>query len=649
MSTTSRKTQRDETPTNPRATKMANSDDMDLLYEEIGDTPDPLDLLLSIEFPNTAWRVVDMNLMKTAFGDRMQGMEMPPDLEKMNPLDIPPGRYKEVPQSHPAWLALRKKPRGTGSTIAKYAGLHDIKAAKYLKLPPTMHVTTEYNEDWDLFALREKHGYLPNKSFDQPGAVFAKWGKWHEDNCLAAFLASNVGWTHQECGLTVITDDMLEKRGIYDVFNGDNPIGPFPIQLADSPDGVAYGPDRDTGEIVRRGCEFKTGTPFIPKSKASYPLAEFFMRAVDSVKPYPAVKPYYVQQCFFHMLALEVDECYFVSWTYGGGMRTWLIRFSLEYVSLLLSIIKFIYLEFVCKGKRVPTDYFMDTKDKTLRAAYMRLLDMTNNIVSTNTEYAFVPGDQTRAITNRLSVCTSSAYQKFPNVPDEYPLFMRNFFYLRVLCCGTPVLTWVQKYEEIETRLNNLKELRSIAGFEYLSPVLIDITQGKGYTKEQMKIDVVKDEMIIQCESYVFDILKYIYHLTHHKSSCYPLAIYKVNIVVFNEVLRMRKALIANLSEFVESQGGAVKDALDCMANPTDSPDWWNAMHLLANVIVDVVRASPHPLPNEIEKYTDLTCLSASILVANSCFVKKPLPVYILAVCFHMNILLRFLQLTRKQ
>lgn len=649
MSTFSRGIPKGKSPAVSSNATMDKSEDTDLLYAEVEDDTSPLSLLLDIPFPNTAWRVVNVDNMKEAFGSRMQGMEMPEDLEKMNPLDIPPSRYREVPQSHPSWLAFRKKPRGTGSTIAKYAGLHDLKAAKILGLPPTMHVTTEYNEDWDLFALREKHGYLPNKSFDQPGAVFAKWGKWHEDNCLAAFLAENEGWTHQECGLTVITDEMLQKRGIYDVFNGNQPIGPYPIQLADSPDGVAYGPDRDTGEIVRRACEFKTGTPFIPKGKASYPMAEFFMRSVDSVKPYPAIKPYYVQQCFFHMLALEVDECYFVSWTYGGGMRTWMIRFSLEYVSLLLSIVKHIYLELVQKGKRVPTDYFMNTKDKTLYTAYMRLLNMTNNIVSTTDSYSFLPGEQTREVTNRFSLCKSSAYQKFPNVPDEYPLFMKNFFFLRVLCSGASVLTWVQKYEEMSTRLDNLKQLRTLVGFEYLSPVLVDITQGKGYTHEQMKIDVVRDEMITKCESYVFDILRYIYMHNHDQDTCRPLPVCDVNNAVFNEVLSLRADLISMLRTDVEIHGGVVKEALYCTSNPTKSEEWWQYLHVLATVIIDIIRVAEGPVHRDIDKYTDISCFAVAIESARVLFTSSPYPVYILSACFHMRILLRFLQLTRKR
>jgi len=607
-----------------------------------------LDALLGITFPNTSWRAADLDLMKGAFGDRMRGMEMPPDLEDMDPMQIPPERYKEIPQTHPTWLAVRKKPRVTGSTVAKYAGLHDESAAKYLGLPKTMHVKTRFNEDWDLFALRETHGYLPNKSFDQPGAVFAKWGKWHEDNCLAGFLAQNPGMVHQECGLTIITDAMLRGRGVYDVFNDKKPIGPFPVQLGDSPDGLAFGVDNETGQQVRRGCEFKTGTPFIPKGNATYPLAEYFMRPVDSVKPYPKIKPYYVQQCFFHMLALETDECYFVSWTYGGGMKTWLIHFSLEYVSLLLSIIKYLYTRFVVRGERVPTDLYTTTVDTSFRDAYKRLLVMTDLIVKTTEPCAELPGEHTRDITNKLTLCRKSAYQKFPHIPDEYPLFMKYFFYARVLCSGHPVLTWVEKYERIETRLENLMELRNTQGFEFLTPVLVDITQGNGYTGEQLRIDVVRDELVTRCEAHVFDVLRYIYQHTHDSTTSRQKPPCAILDGVRVQSTQVREDLAGCLRGVVETDNGVVHEALLRRTHPDTGGAWWDDMRVIASVMTDMIGSSGSRGHKELAKYRDLACFVKVVDTAFESFQRSPLFAYILGVIFHMNMLLRLFQVSHK-
>lgn len=624
---------------------------------DIYDEDDVIQEILSLTFPNTSWRMADDNLMKILFGGRMRTMETPIDLQNMDPMLIPPERYKEISQGHPAWKAIRKIPRVTGSTVAKYAGMHDVEAAKYLGLPKTMHVTDMYNEDWDLFRLRLKHGYLPNIGFNQPGAVFCKWGNSHENNCLGCFLAQNPDWVHQECGLTVITDEMLQARGVYDVFDNNKPIGPFPVQLADSPDGIAFGPDPETGQTIRRACEFKTGTPFIPKNNSPFLLSEYFMRKVESVKPYPAIKPYYVQQCFFHMLSLEVDECYFVSWTYGGGMNTWILKFSVEYVSILLSIIKYVYTRFVSKGDRVPTDLYQKTTDVHFKRTYERLLQMTDNIVKTTNPCAQLTGSETRTVTDRLTSCNRSAYQKFPYVPDEYPFFMKYFFYARIVCQGAPMLKWVQKYEEIQRRDSNMRYLATLRGFEFIQAILDDISNGYEYTAEQRAIDVVRDDLLTRSEAYVFDALRHIFVNTRDHTTCRQLPSENMEKKIRGELYQLRDNLFTSVLGNIGCHDQNYASLRAAITRKTYSDDGSNAnyaqwlldMLTVSTFLANAIKNSPATSHPRYPKYTDVMCFVNSNDIACKSFRTFPNPECILGVALNMRLLLQFFNFTANQ
>lgn len=561
----------------------------EMLLYDIKHSLSKLDDLLELNFPNTAWMCADEGLMRTLFGDRMQLMEMPSDLETMEPLDIPPHRYREIPQSHPHWLAVRQKPRLTGSTVARYVGIHDSTAAAELDLPPSMHVTDEFNDAWDHVMLQLKYGWMPSKFFDQPGATFAMWGKWHENNCLASFLRENEDWTHYECGLTIIDDAMLDKRGLVDLLNDGASLAPFPIELGDSPDGLVMGPDEKTGELIYRAVEFKTGTQFLPDNSSPYPLGQYRMRKVAHTYPYPRIKPYYVQQCMFHMLALDVDECVFASWTFGGGMKTWIIKFSPEYLSILLSLLKYICTEFVANERRVPTNFFSDIDVKATphlaphRALFRHLVQMTKDIVNNTAPNKIVTGISTRATTEAVTVRDSTGpYKKFPRVPSEYPDFQKLFFFAAVLLGDTAGLQWVEKSAEIDARTANLKYIQSRPQFDFVATVVADIASGGVFDDARRRIPVVREQTVLQCEAYVLGLMRLIYSVMHDPQTRRPAAINDAAVRVRAQCIEFVAQIDTMLEVATKHAGNAGFTVFPRNSDPVTGPYWGRTMAVVA-------------------------------------------------------------------
>lgn len=442
--------------------------------------------VLSLMFPNTRIRMADEATIKRAFGDRMVMLSNePPDMPD-DPWKVPREMYQWVPQSHPFWLTWREEAKVTGSVTAKLCLLHAQKSAKKLRLPTSMHGKEQYSTDWETFRLRQIHGRLSRDPFDMPGAVFAQWGKNHEDTACANYLHENPEWVYHERGLVMITDAMLAKRKLLDLFDGGKPFTSFPVPLGDSPDGLLVHTDPKTGETKRRGLELKTGTQFVPgaigefkEAAAKYPGGTFVMKSTDAdskwpVLPYPKIKEYYLQQCMFHMLALETDECMFVSWTYGGGMRSWLIKFDHRYVSMLLSILKYIYINFPQRNRQVPNDlgWSTDPAHKAFVGIYKEFLDATLRIVDTTPAHQEVPPAATKEFTEKITERPDSGYLSFLKMPEEYPPFVRMILYARALVPEADGIRWAIKYDQMDVRKSNLSVLTATPLFFFMRPIV---------------------------------------------------------------------------------------------------------------------------------------------------------------------------------
>jgi hypothetical protein len=505
-------------------------------------------------FPNVAWRAVDEELVRKDLGARMNMLEWV-DLKYESVDEIPKEMYPIIPQDHPAWGDIRVMLRFTASMLAKFASMHDHAAAEYLGMSETMFEKGPYSEDWDLIIARMKWGKLPRPPMEPPGWAFCEGGIRKEINANSAFLRKNPEAIYQDRGLTPVTEQQLNERGIFYAFAGDytppnavnpvfaksrrdykmahqmgrTPIAPFPVDLAASPDGLVTMPDPTTGGMITRACEWKCPTPFIPMDKTSFPGASFFL--VENRKPYEKPPKYYLPQMMLQMLATGTTELFFGAWTYKRGMRVWLITFNAEFMSLLLSVLKFHVIHHCNKGKRVPTDYFMkdlapsdddddamDTDDrhathKLHKSIYKRMLDLATEISEGAPIWQMIDGEFTKETADLY--CkeeTDPIYLHLPNEPDAVPAYMKIFCYARAIFGDDYPIKWVAKFRDLEGRHANLELLCNNDALIYVSPMMAALDTEEAYPEgEARELYVVKNETTERLEKFMVRVLKRIH------------------------------------------------------------------------------------------------------------------------------------------
>jgi len=454
------------------------------------------DGMTAIKFPNTSWRAIDPALMMAKFGARMK-MLAPMALGATSIRDIPRETYPYIPQSDAAWMSLRQMPRLTASNGAKWAGMHDKAVAEELKLSETMWETSPTNTDWDNYALRRKHGLFPTLPFSSPGAFFAKGGTMKEDNVLAVFMDQNPGAFYEDRGLTLITDDDLKARKLFDAFGdgylprtegmddffneearndcmGTTPLWPFPVEVGASPDGIVTLPD---GEVV--AVEWKCPSVFIPEGKSKFPGATFFF---CSRKTWDQPPTYYLPQLMMQMLALGLDSVLFGVYTYEKGMKVWRVNFDREYASLLMSVIKYNYSAFVAYGRPVPREHFLTTINGHHRRVYKRLIKLTIDMCAAAPLWAFYDGEVTKRVTDEL--CTQPWDHKFvlaPNVPEETPPHMALYAYYLHAFGEADALVWISKHDEIAARRANLQAVCSLELLFFVTPMMYTLESPRDY------------------------------------------------------------------------------------------------------------------------------------------------------------------------
>lgn len=477
--------------------------------------------------------------------------------------DVPKEDYALYEQTHPFWLTWREKARLTGSTIAEAVLFHVHETAKKLDLPPSMYDKEPVSEYWRMHQMRMVYGKMPRTPFGMPGAIFAAWGKRKENTAMYNFLEVFPDWHYHERGLIVITDAQLKSRRLTDHLSG-KPIESFPVELGDSPDGLLERVDTDTGESEWAALELKAPTQFLPEGDKDYtPGAGFQMKQFRYTYPYPHVKAYYLPQCMFHMLALGVDKCFFVSWTYPGGMSVWEIKFSRVYVSLLLTIMRFIYEEYSSQNKLVPNDLFTIHPDPKVRQTHALLVDMTKKIceslkpvpVPDSQAEKFpdylkkrpapepgavpLPGSQsllavgpqippakkprverptptvdgwvTMTITDKLTTHTGSGYTKLRDMPEEYVPFIKMFLFGVAVFGEGLGMEWTSKYEDVAIREANIRAISRSRLFDFCDDLVTESLRGEMYRPEIRGLYVTKSAILESIEKVFAENLRSIF------------------------------------------------------------------------------------------------------------------------------------------
>lgn len=444
------------------------------------------------DYPNPRAYTIDPSKMAEKYPGQFFPLKDRPEYGQVsgNIFDIPKHMYRFIPQSDPRWKDLRGLPRITNSPTAEYLGMHDKLAGEYLEIPPSMFrdsALLPYSEKWEEYLEKVKYGYMPPRPMDPPGNVNCAYGD-HEDNVVATLMDVIKPMKLYEQGLVIITSEHLAVFKPKNLLHldpislewedWDEEITELPFEYGVSGDFEAEIPESiiETGDeknpyifsgdtiLVAGECKTPTcyGMVFPGKTPRIPPLlegAEFYFKN-GGAKPYEHTKEYYVTQLFGEMLATGRDKNLFCSWTYSNGMTCWLIDMNIRYLSLMLTFFIHLHDEFVSRGKQVPTDYFMKTKEKKIKNLYMEFLELTKTIARTSPVYLKVPASITRDVTDRYGIVSTKSYVSFPNFPEDVmPEHQLLFVYGRRLVHDHHRLQWTKGWRELDKRQENLHVL----------------------------------------------------------------------------------------------------------------------------------------------------------------------------------------------
>lgn len=432
-------------------------------------------------FPNTLAYVIDDIKALAYFGSRYHALDDTPEYKEIlatrDVHSVAPEKLRFMKQNCKQWLDLRSKQRATGSVMYKLCGLADygkntLKTADMMEdLIPQMYNTADFNDAWDMILLGNTMGHIPSYPLDDWGPINADYGKKKENNAVYCLMDALATAEVFECGVYVLTNQMLQRIKAYDVFDPNKAplttesIG---IEVAITPDFKARVPvkvERKVDNTIVSSVEtkmvageiktptfygMKRGTEF--HGLATYPKYK-------NMKPYDKPKTYYITQPQMEILVMEdTNSVLFISSTCAAGTPVWEIDCDSEYISTTLSIIKYMYNNFVKKGKRVPTDYFFslpptDPRYKIYKAYVERTVDMAKNARI----YCYLEGDETMKTANKIGMGSdNSAYWNFPRMPEYVPAWQRAYFYARRLLTNWSLLKWATSMFDYDARLNNL-------------------------------------------------------------------------------------------------------------------------------------------------------------------------------------------------
>jgi len=408
---------------------------------------------------------------------------------------VPPEDYGKYEQHSPLWYYIRGMPAATGSAIAALLGFHDQKVAIRLRLPATMHRGPGPNPNWVEYNGKLQHGFVPPPPFGVPASVFASWGTYHEPNAelgLLAFLPPEARL--HECGTEQITPTNMQWGGVVDVFTGE-PMHSHPMTLRDSPDGLVTIRDPDTGAERRIAVELKCGTMVFPCKGAEMEMYEYTLGNTSNSYPYPMIKPYYLTQVFMHMLALKASSAYFLSLA-PSGCKIWEVAYSQRYVSLMLSLLKYLYENYTAKGIDVPTGVAELCPDERFRKFHAELVDMTEHIVRSTSPLISFDRPYTLALTHYAADRRHTDQTvEFPSIPLSIPPFMRLVLFANTLGFHEGVRA-THDYEDLVWREANIACLTENPDYAFTRPVLRCIAEGHEFSAAVAALDPTKSKIM---------------------------------------------------------------------------------------------------------------------------------------------------------
>lgn len=483
-----------------------------------------------VRFPNTKSYAVDPARLKEVFGNRYVMLDESAQTQEVLTMtdftDVPKNMQRYLPQGHPFFQQFRQQRRFTGSTAGEYLGFHDMKAATILDLPEMMRVSAPENRLFDELRMYTKYGMIPRATLDQPGPCWAMNGTDHEENVNATLLGMIPSMIMYEVGTIVITNEQLEFFGVYDVFDPDKkPLRDLEIEIAISPDYSCYAPETIVegedgkklyGEMIMMAGENKVPTVFMPQphDKTEFPNADFFF--VAGRNPWEKPKEYYVPQFMLEMFALMCRSNIVTAWTCSKGARSWKINMDVEYLSMIITIFNYLYVEFVKKDLPVPTNYFMDLPaDDHRHKIYMLMLQKTKDICKNAEVYMFTPKEDTLRITSEVGVISKQTYVEFPVLPDFLPDYHRLLIYGRRLFDNFTKIKWPLNWTSIHDRMSNVSLLSNtqLTSFSMVAVVDIMKTHCAKYHADIVEKPVVKQAGVEKTETYMVALYKLIFDL----------------------------------------------------------------------------------------------------------------------------------------
>ncbi len=434
---------------------------------------------------------------------------------------VTPEMQRFYPQDHPFWLEFREMFRLTGSvSFHLMLGSGPI-AAKHFHLPKMMISTKRTVQEWTDQRMRLKHKRIPRTPMEPSGLCNCECGKSHEAAGIGCFMRryeNDPNIKYEEVGSIAITVDMVNRRGLYNVFDNNKPFTTLPT-LADSADGRVTMTCIKTGKKVVRALEMKCRTEFMSWWTPIFAGADF-MQMNDPEKdkwqmPFDKPKNYYMQQTtVFHLLALELDEALFCSHTTEKGMNIFLLKFNVRYASIVISFLNLLYERFICRDMDVPTDWAYNQPDRHILSIYNEFVNLTNALCDNTPVYDHVPSETTRLVAASLAdpalqSTATSPFLHYPNVP-KWPAPMTLLCYhARALFPWSRTL-WIGDYEQLEKRRENLRLVAQICPTLHFTAGICDALQKEHEFGDDSRIElfVTQHELVQRAETFLVKVLQ---------------------------------------------------------------------------------------------------------------------------------------------
>lgn len=346
---------------------------------------------------------IDEETLVNEFGkDRVKFMKTNENLpSKLSQIDK--SEYKNISAKSALGAELKSLPNVLrASEVGDLVGFFDSKTAKRIKCSPQM-IKQEpgINEKWSYVMESAVYPQMPNGGRDSLGNIFMMWGTHHENSGLGTFLHHNPEFSYEDQGFTFVTPQILAKANLVDCIT-EEPILDLPFDLGATPDGKVTRINKATGKTETFTCEWKCPAAYLPLSNTEFPGISVWFN--QNSGPYKQPKHYHIGQIMLQLLACELDESFYGSWSLLKGMTVWKFKKDTKYLSMLLTLLKHVYLKFVTPvvkswkapsadnkinvtmdmWKRVPVGYFTNAQlctDSKIRKLHDEFVAYTIQIV----------------------------------------------------------------------------------------------------------------------------------------------------------------------------------------------------------------------------------------------------------------------------